>query len=149
MFRDIIQGLKNFKDYAKVIWRDRDWDEGFIFRLLEVKLIRMERHFRDHGVTMCSERCADEIKHARLVLQRIIRRDYDGNALLPFGDKYGDPYEFIIQRGVGRSVEPKSEEYKQAEKLLLRLYEHGDKQEQQDRDYLFKYLHRHIRKWWQ
>ena len=41
MIRNIIYGIKNLFYYFTTIWKDRDWDEYYMVRLLAVKLHKM------------------------------------------------------------------------------------------------------------
>ncbi len=37
-FKDLKQGFINLKRWFPIIWKDRDWDDDYIFVLLEEKL---------------------------------------------------------------------------------------------------------------
>lgn len=39
--RNTWRGLRNLVTFAPMVWRDRDWDHGYLFVLLEFKLRRM------------------------------------------------------------------------------------------------------------
>ena len=36
--KNLITGLKNLKDWFPVIWKDRDWDDHYLFEILKFKL---------------------------------------------------------------------------------------------------------------
>jgi hypothetical protein len=46
LYRDIKQGISNMVAYAPLIWRDRDWDYEFLYRMLLFKMKRMQPAIR-------------------------------------------------------------------------------------------------------
>ena len=38
LHRDIAQGIKNLIKWFPIIWKDRNWDDSFIFDILQFKL---------------------------------------------------------------------------------------------------------------
>jgi|GEM_PF-2194670 len=80
MFRDIFQGIKNLKEFLPVIWCDRDWDDWYIYRLLYVKLKKMEKFFEKSNWLneIDNDQISSEIKDAVTLCEKVIKGDrYD------------------------------------------------------------------------
>jgi hypothetical protein len=75
--RDIFIGIKNLFVWFKIIWNDRWWDHYFFFIILHKKLSIMEKNFRKNGSHSCAEQDADKIKKCVLVIERLIKDNYD------------------------------------------------------------------------
>jgi hypothetical protein len=81
LIRNIKYGIGNILYYFPTIWNDRDWDYQYINMVLHKKLSRMEKRFASDKVVIANvEKVAKEIKIARLLLERILHRNYYGNS---------------------------------------------------------------------
>jgi hypothetical protein len=159
-FRSIKYGIRNLLIWFSVIWNDRDWDQWFLYKILQFKLKRMEKLQRKYGNSTNSEKYADQIKLAVLLLQRLIDDNYLQNVLKPHEEKWGesemiftpiDPTEgdegfstldFKVENA--NTEEEKEQEHK--ERMIL--YKHSDALKQQDLDLLFKHMRKYIECWW-
>jgi len=121
-------GIKNLWIWRKVIWKDRHWDECFIYHILLKKLERIEeyrktgRYWPAVGDTAINK----DIHTMILIIRRILKADYVGISTFQWGllSKFPRMGPF--------SFPHKHEEYL----------------EKQDKDLLFKLLSRRIRKLW-
>ena len=79
MLHDLGRGVKNLIKWFPVIWEDRDFDWYYMFKIMEKKLLEMERaeYFSWHAN---SGKDAHRIKVCRLLIQRIQKDDYWENA---------------------------------------------------------------------
>jgi len=75
--KNVLTSIKNLFVWSKVIWNDRWWDHYFFFVLLHKKLSIMEKNFRKNGVHLFAEKDADKMKKCVLVLERLIKNEYD------------------------------------------------------------------------
>lgn len=75
-FRDAVRGIKNLAAYAPLVWRDRDWDYGYLLALMEFKLTRMGLAFTAGGFTEDKDRAAAEMIEAAEICQRVRADDY-------------------------------------------------------------------------
>ena len=48
LHRDFIQGIKNLWKWFPVIWKDRDWDHAYIYKILEFKLKNQSKYIKTH-----------------------------------------------------------------------------------------------------
>ena len=156
-FRNIRIGIPNLIKWASVIWNDRDWDQHFLYVILQFKLKQMEKLQREYGHCVNSNDYADQMRVCILLLERIIKGDYLSNALKPHEEKWGESYldfEKIPDRPglnaaawtVEKAITPK--QIIQENKERMRLYNHVDNLEQQDLDMLFKNMRKQIQGWW-
>lgn len=70
---NIKYGVKNLIKWLPVIWKDRDWDEVYLYILMHKKLESMEKSFRgEHAYAVDSRERAREMKMVKIVLKRLI-----------------------------------------------------------------------------
>ena len=48
--KDFIQGVKNLWKWFPTIWKDRDWDDHFIFELIRVKVQNQSKYIGDRDI---------------------------------------------------------------------------------------------------
>ena len=153
--RRIKEGIINIVDWLPVVWRDRDWDQAFLYEVLRFKLGRMERFQRERGHSVEFKGIAGEIGLCVKLLDRIIKDDYLVNALNPHERKWGEAeithtpiegseYVSIDVRVLG--LEGKYKELEEAGRLSR--YHHSDYMRRQDIDMLFDTMKRYVECWW-
>jgi len=156
-FRSVKYGTENLIKWFPVVWKDRDWDHWFLYVILQFKLKQMEKLQRKYGHGLNSEDYANQMRTCILLLDRLIKDDYLENVLKPHEEKWGettmdfkatrerdDLYEAYFKTEKAITKKQKEQEHKER----MRLYKHEGKLKQQDLDYLFKYMHKHILGWW-
>lgn len=47
-FKEFINGIKNLIDWFPIIWKDRHWDDSYIFEVLKHKLLLQRNYLVDH-----------------------------------------------------------------------------------------------------
>jgi len=156
-FRSIKYGIENLIKWFPIIWKDRDWDHWFIYKIFHFKLKRVEYLQRHYGNSVDHKKIADQIKIAVLLLDRLIKDEYLENVLKPHEKKWGDS-EFIFTPIEGKkgysSLDLKvekantKEEKEHESKERMVLYKHSDALKQQDLDMLFKHMRKYIEGWW-
>ena len=155
MFKNLKYGIINLIKWFPIVWKNRDWDYGFILDILKFKLINVEKMFRHYGNHMNSERDADNVHKALLYLDRMINYDYHDNVFKHHDKKWGQMKMEFKDSEDGKSlldiIRPnvKTEKDKVKEhKEYRRLSEIVEKQEVQDYEMFFDHLKKHIRSWW-
>ena len=153
---DIPQGVENLFLWYKVIWNDRNWDQYFIYVILRHKLILMEKNIRN-GHTVGCDKEADNIKICILILDRIINDVYFEMVFDKHAAKWGEPkLEFTDSEKypdcktidvVYKNVKTEKDK-EQESKDFKRASNHERYLKQQDLDYLFKIMRKHIESWW-
>ena len=148
--------LKNVWIYRKILWRDRNWDWGYIYRLLELKLRLMSQEFRENGHHVGSELSAQRLLVAAELCRRIYEDNYSDIPLKRHEAKWGklnwgsEPIEgsnchrLLISRPNATSEKLHEQERKET----LAIHQAADSQKQADLDYLCKLLSKYSFGWW-
>lgn len=145
----IKNGIWNIIRWFPVIWKDRDWDDYYIFALLYHKFSNMEKYFRsDNTYSVGALDVADKIKVAKLLCKRIIDDNYVDNALIPVEQKYGELKYHFEPTNNEKLKAMIFDETPEESKARQRAYRHSDYMKKQDIEYLFKLLSKHIQEFW-
>ena len=89
--RLFIQGVKNLIKWAPVIWKDRDWDDTFLFEIIKFKLSSMSK---SHGKTLAyvgSERNVEIMNTIVRLIDKFQSEDY----LHEYMNYVDDEYTFV------------------------------------------------------
>lgn len=79
--RSIIKGIKNLWKWRKTIYKDRDWDQYYIFEILKTKLKFQSEHFYKHGNHVSSERDTEKMKLCVRLIDKVQNEYYLDEAL--------------------------------------------------------------------
>jgi len=60
--RDIAQGVKNLCYWFPIIWKDRDWDQHYIFEVLKHKLKAQAEYINDYGIHTSAQQDARNMR---------------------------------------------------------------------------------------
>jgi len=153
---NIKYGIANLIYWFPVIWKDRDWDQYYIYVILKRKLEFMEAlHLSDESHLMCAEETSKEIKRCITLLDRLVKDEYDENSFKKYYEKWGKPkFDWIPIDNECSSLEITNEKVKtekdkkQQTKEFRRAGDHERNMRKQDIEYLFKYMSKHIEGWW-
>lgn len=150
LYYNIRNGLENLLIWLPVIWKDRDFDEYYVFKLLYKKFENMEKFFNSEFTWSAdAKKMAQEIKIAKNLVKRIIDDNYLENALTEYHKKYGDlKYSFKQVEGQPNLVKLIWDETEESQKIFRRCSKHSNYMKKQDLEYLFNYLNKNISKWW-
>lgn len=155
MFKNLKYGIINLIKWFPIIWKDRDWDYGFILDILKFKLTNVENMFRYYGNHVDSKRDADNVHKALLYLDRMINYDHHDNVFKHHDKKWGRIKMEFKDLDDGRSLlditrpNAKTEEDKIRENKEYRKFlEVVEKQEVQDYKMFFDHLKKYIKTWW-
>lgn len=72
----IIKQVKHVLEYLPILWKDRHWDYGFLFYLIDFKLAKMEQTILDNDLIEGADRIAKEIRVCRKLLKRSQNDDW-------------------------------------------------------------------------
>lgn len=154
--RDIPYGIENLIVWFKTIWTDRDWDYIFLFYILKLKLSRMEKLIREHGKHLDSDLDARRIKRCVIILDRLIKDEYQEKALERHDKKWGNrDYRFEKIPGTNCSKleidieNATTDELKEQERQeFLKYTKFAWHVKQKDIEILFNTMKKHIFEWW-
>jgi len=119
-WRDLLQGVQNLWIWFPVIWKDRYWDHYFLMVLMHKKLELMEKGILKNAIHVNYQRDAFQIKRCRLLLKRLIDSEVYHNDEIRAKLFGVDKQDYVT----------------------------SDNREKFDLEYLFKYMTKHIRGWW-
>jgi hypothetical protein len=166
-FNEIVTGISNLIKWIPTIYKDRDWDDHYIFEMLKFKLIQQRKELvganRHTGIedtnryiTLCLnliERIQEEtynLEYQDYVRERIWFTDNgDETSTLNSEIEYENftgfflKYQIQTKRLVEKNPELALEENKM--RLALRL---GDLNQSRCQALLFKILNEKINRWW-
>ena len=155
--RQIRQGIKSLIIWFPVIWKDRWWDQYFIYVVLRHKLHLMEKNIRLYGHHTKHIQDADNIKKCVLLLDRLINDDYHENVYKHHDKKWGDA-DFIFTDSTDYpqcskldikypNAKTKEDEELQSKEHKL-LMKKPQELLEQDLELLFKLMRKNIQTWW-
>jgi hypothetical protein len=144
-------GIENIIDWMHVIWKDRDWDEHYLYMIMNKKFERMEKLHREHGHLVRSPRTAHQLMIVKNLTKRLAEHDYLENALADYHRRYGDEFDFFESEPIEgkpnlhRMVDKTPPEQ---DKAFRKASDHAGKMELQDKIILFKMMNKYIMDWW-
>jgi hypothetical protein len=89
--RNFIQGIKNLWNWFPVIWKDRDWDQYFIYEVLIHKLEKQANYIEQREWHTEAKRDAEKMRLCAL-LARIQQEDLYSMEYLDYLDQ---DFEFV------------------------------------------------------
>jgi hypothetical protein len=163
-FKDFYRRVKNVLRWLPTIWKDRDWDDGYITEIL-IKKLEFTRDFylSDKAYSAEAEKVANEIQEAidRLHMTRNSWEFYEDPAMEQLEQKWGktafsfEPYEYD-ENGEVLTYEMKSntekvntdEDEEQYRKEFKETLDKARKQYMKDKIKAYKFIAKNIDKWW-
>jgi len=77
MLRDIKQGIKNLIYWSKIIWRDRNWDDHYIFEILKHKLKAQAKYIGDRDFHTRAQTDARDMRICVSLIEKIQDEFYE------------------------------------------------------------------------
>jgi len=151
MFKKLKYGIANLIKWFPVIWKDRDWDHYFFHKMMQQKLIHIEKFFREHGNHIRSEADAKDVKFCINLLERILEDEYEEKAFAPHDKKWGKVSMDVGKNGLVSFNRDKvlTEEEKEQERKEFQLCNgRAYKSRMNDLEYLYNYIAKHVTSWW-
>lgn len=89
--KDFIKGIKNLWKWFPVIWKDRDWDDHYIFEVLKFKLNKQADYIGDRNIHVSAKRDAEIMR----LVNRLIKLNQDEFYSMEYMDYHETKYDFI------------------------------------------------------
>jgi hypothetical protein len=89
--KDFIHGVKNLWKWFPVIWRDRDWDDHYIFEVLKFKIEKQAKYIGDRNMHVSAKRDSEIM----LLVSRLIKLHQDEFYGMEYMDYHNTNYDFI------------------------------------------------------
>lgn len=169
--RDFINGIKNLIRWFPTIWKDRDWDDHFIWQIMIQKLKFQSEYLSEYGNHVDSDRDSQKIMLCVSLMERIKTEYY----MLEYQDYHELEVNFVPttltngQKGYEYKTKTLSEDFnsffkkypkvykKTVEKLKKERDNFGDhtiafymsqENHKRARKILFNLLENNMEKWW-
>jgi hypothetical protein len=171
--KNFASGIKNLYRWLPTIWKDRDWDDHYIYELIRVKLQFQAKYIGERDIHVDAKRDAEKMR----LVSRLIKLKQDDYYGMEYMDYHKTEYDFIPTDGtkkwyrmedtlISENFDDYFKKYPRQYKLVLsgeinrynRNIEDKDKKliameiahENQDRcqKLIFKIMQSEIEKWW-
>lgn len=110
LHKDFIYGIKNLWKWFPVIWKDRDWDDHFIWQLLIFKIKKQAKYIGDRDFHTRAKRDAQIMMTCTRLMEKIKEEYYQ----MEYMDYCEDSFDFIDSDIPGHSelrITPISENF--------------------------------------
>ena len=170
---DFIRGVKNLWKWFPTIWKDRDWDQGFIYEIIKVKLKNQSDYIGSRNTFISSKRNSELMKLTTRLIQRCQDDFYELEIMdyqeikLKFVptdetekwfrmedtivserfDEYFKKYPLQYKRVLSGEINRFDREAEEKEKIIIGM-EIAHENQERCRKLLFKIMERHIDGWW-
>jgi hypothetical protein len=81
-----IWNVKNIVDWIPILWKNWDWDYGYLLDIMVFKLERMSKFFKKDAVVADCHSISFEIQQCIYLINKF--RNYDDEAFLPYHQMY-------------------------------------------------------------
>jgi hypothetical protein len=165
----ILTGVKNLWRWFPLIWNDRDWDDYYIWVLLEKKLTNQANYIGGRGIHLNAHRDAERMRTCVKLMERIRGEYYSGEYVdyhkseFHWDDIEDKPdYKQLRIEEISENFDDYFKKYPRIHKQVLEmdttLFNRSDKygvainiahiNHRRARKLLFKMLDAHIESWW-
>lgn len=147
IFRSIKQGIKNLIQWFPIIWKDRQWDDGYIYLLLEKKFKMMADMHLHEGISVKSNEVASQLYRASFLCHCIEADDYMDIAMNNnhYYEKFPDP---ITVLDIDSNGEDKKSPNVEQELLFLKCSKESIEMAEKDKKELWTLIKDNIDTWW-
>ncbi len=142
-----VKDCKRIIRWLPTLWHDRDYDYSYILIILKKKIQFQREYIGKHDRHVRAQSDCKNMRIAEILIDRILKDDYIKVQRAELEEKWGQ-LEFGGPRGLYRTKVITEKDREQELKDSRRMYDHDDYMMNQDLDYLFKHLRKHIRYWW-
>lgn len=91
MHKDFARGIKNLWRWFPIIWKDRDWDHTYIYKIIETKLQFQAKGIGGRDRHTTANRDAEKMR----LVSKLIKLQQDDFYGLEYADYHDTKYEFV------------------------------------------------------
>lgn len=153
--KSFFKGISNLWKWKSVIWKDRDFDYVYLLIILKFKIDNMIDLYDYRDRYIGQEKHREKLKRCSILLHRLINNEYQENIMKPHDKKWGkikfdwekcdnENYKLLVDRDNVLTEQDEEKERKE----FMKLMKHVNYLENQDIDYLFHLMKKHLRSWW-
>lgn len=149
--RNFINNIKRLIYWFPVIWQDRDWDHYYLTKIIQTKLLSMQKFYTSGNAwSVESSTVAEQIQECIIIMDRILEDDYNKINFLRHDLSWG---ELKIEHKDGHVEFTRenayNDEHKQIEnKMFMKLCEEEYELRKADIKKVFELISQNLEKWW-
>jgi hypothetical protein len=121
---DLLAFAKKLYDYAPILWEDRDFDHGYLLRMMRFKIRRMREHMEKHAIIAHAEDYVAEMALADVLLRNVQDEDPDDEWSLHW-NQWHNKFKCSASKKVCNKA--LSDTHRRTERNWKRLWRHMDK----------------------
>ena len=91
MHKEFVRGIKNLWRWFPVIWKDRDWDQTFIYRVIKTKLEFQANYIGGRGNHVSAKRDAEKMR----LVSKLIKLQQEDFYSMEYMDYHETKYDFV------------------------------------------------------
>lgn len=166
--RNFVRGVRNLIKWGPVIWKDRDWDDTFLFEIIKFKISKMSESHGKIFPHMGSERNVEIMKTVVRLIEKFQSEEYlheyftyvddeytfekiEGTDFFEVKtknlrddlDEYFAKYPLLKRRALNHKI------YKENPSSVNLAMAMGFVQHERAKRLIFELLNRNIDKWWE
>ena len=166
--KQFIDGLKNLYKWIPIIWKDRDWDDSFLFDIIKFKISNMAKTHGKEMPYVWSERNVEIMNTIFRLIDKFKSEEYlheyfsyvddeytfekvEGTDYFEMKienlrddlDQYFEKYPLLKRRAVNHKIYT---EQPSSTRLAMAM---GFVQHERSKRLIFELLNRHVEKWWE
>jgi hypothetical protein len=151
IFRDYKQGIQNVWRWFPVVWKDRDWDQYFIYEILKTKLEKQATSIYKHGNHVDAKYDAKRMLLCARLIEMQQEELYEYEWTDPIYDEsfeeYFKKYPRQYKRALAGEFNRNLESIKKHEEDIIAM-EIAWENQKRSRKLLFRILEQNITRWW-
>lgn len=129
--------------WLPILWKDRNWDHWYILEILKHKIRFQREHITKENRHASAHRDGRNMRIAEALIDRIQKCEYVNKDWEEHFKQYPSRWACKdIEKELNRPNKPGERED------ILRIGEREKYMKNQDYDYLFKHLKKHMESWW-
>lgn len=140
--KNVFFNIKRIIKWLPILWKDRDWDYSFILIILQFKIRQNRKYISKYGLAANKDKIIKEMKTVENLLERLADcQKYTEKDFRQHYSKWKRDSSDLVNNLL---IPPSEQEYKEFKILIDKeIYMWN-----QDMDYTFKMLKKHLRNWW-
>ena len=91
MHKEFARGVKYLWRWFPTIWKDRDWDDSYIFEIIRVKLQHQANYIGGRGIHVSANRDAEKMR----LVAKLIQLQKDDFYSMEYMDYHNTEYDFV------------------------------------------------------
>ena len=162
---DFYVGIKNLIRWFPIIWKDRNWDNGFIYRILEHKLTLQAKYIGERNIHVGAKRDSEKMMLCVKLINKLDSESYldewfnyheSKHNFIPSED---NPKLFeMITTEISENFDNYFDKYKNSYKVIIDKYPNSNKKfiammvskhnHEKAKRILFRLMENNIESWW-